>query len=159
MEAVDRRQQAVGRGRGARYRHLYKAAEARRINPGGNHITASVRETYGTAHQVGMNSNLPQFKEKEMLVRWGVEGAGLLQLPPTALIIVDPSRDMKALNNHIKWDHHQKQLLYEEEEVKVVPHAKIAKDSAGNLSCGSSNSGTYFTASEGEDCRERHMQM
>jgi len=66
---------------------------------------------------------------------------------------------MKALNNHIKWDHHQKQLLYEEEEVKVVPHSKIAKDSAGNLSCGSSNSGTYFTASEGEDCRERHMQM
>ena len=50
---------------------------------------------------------------------------------------------MKALNNHIKWDHHQKQLLYEEEEVKVVPHSKIAKDSAGNLSCGSSNSGTY----------------
>ena len=58
--------------------------------------------------QVGMNSNLPQFKDvgqveingesdlKQLFPccesRWGVEGAGLLQLPPTALIIVDPSQ-------------------------------------------------------------------
>jgi len=71
MEAMDGVGKAVGRGRGAKYRHLYQAAEARRADPGaGNSITASVRETYGTAHQVGMNSNLPQFKEKEMLVRW-----------------------------------------------------------------------------------------
>ena len=57
----------------------------RRVNPGVNPITASVRATYGTAHQVvllicafdflffsvqvGMNSSLPQFKEKEGLLR------------------------------------------------------------------------------------------
>ena len=53
-------------------------AHTRRANPGVNSITASVRSTYGNAHQVvfpsmcctdtsaqvGMNSNLPQFQEK-----------------------------------------------------------------------------------------------
>ena len=56
----------------------------RRVNPGVNPITASVSATYGNAHQVvllicayflffsvqvGMNSSLPQFKEKEGLLR------------------------------------------------------------------------------------------
>ena len=59
-------------------------AHTRRANPGVNSITASVRSTYGDAHQVvfpsmcctdtsaqvGMNSNLPQFQERrKFLVR------------------------------------------------------------------------------------------
>ena len=53
-------------------------AHTRRANPGVNSITASVRSTYGNAHQtvfpsmcctdtsaqVGMNSNLSQFQER-----------------------------------------------------------------------------------------------
>ena len=78
----------------------------------------------------------------------------------------EPFSDIKALNNHIKWDHLLKHLLYEEEEKEEVchqmtgvaakdsadgrrvPNLKTAKDSVGNSSCGSSNSGTYFTAAE-----------
>ena len=58
----------------------------RRFNPGINPITASVRSTYGNAHQVvfpsmcctdtsaqvGMNSNLPQFQERRKFLGKGV---------------------------------------------------------------------------------------
>ena len=77
----------------------------------------------------------------------------------------EPFSNMRALNNHIKWDHELKHLLFEEEKLEgEVTHQmaakdsgdgmrvpRIAKDSAGNSSCGSSNSGTYLTATEGED--------
>ena len=79
----------------------------------------------------------------------------------------EPFSDLRALNNHIKWDHELKHLLDEEKEEMTlqmkgvaanssadggrrVPHSKVAKDSTGSSSCGSSNSGTYFTATEGE---------
>ena len=55
----------------------------------------------------------------------------------------------------------EREHLLSEEDKEVAPknsadgrkglHSKTAKDSAGNSSCGSSNSGTYFTATEGED--------
>ena len=75
-----------------------------------------------------------------------------------------PFSNIRALNNHVKWDHELKHLLYVgEEEVthqiaakdsaddRRVLHSQTAKDSAGNSSCGSSNSGIYWTATEGED--------
>ena len=76
-----------------------------------------------------------------------------------------PFLDLRSLNNHIKRDHELKHLLNEEKEEMTlqmkgmavsadggrrVPHSKVAKDSTGSSSCGSSNSGTYFTATEDE---------
>ena len=79
----------------------------------------------------------------------------------------EPFSDMRALNNHIKWDHELKHLLEDEKEEMThqmkgmavnssasggrrVPRSKVAKDSTGSSSCGSSTSGTYFTATEEE---------
>ena len=151
--------------------------------------------------QVGMNSSLPQFKEKERLVKkvgklicsatnvidqaeieeesdlrggWSSMSNYLPSVKAGGRVLetsfncphcpdhCEPFSDMRALNKHVKWDHELKHLLYEEEEEvthqmaakddgRRVPHSKTAKDSVGNSSCGSSNSGTYLTAIEGED--------
>jgi len=74
-----------GRGRGAKNRHLYEEAQARRLNPGVNHITESVRATYGTAHQVGMTSSKHQLQEKKRLAneatqRWTITPTGTSSL-------------------------------------------------------------------------------
>ena len=68
----------------------------------------------------------------------------------------DPFTDIRALNNHIKWDHTLKHLLYEEEGVVVNQMNGLAvEDSAGNSAGSSGSSGTYYTATEsGEGGRD-----
>ena len=61
----------------------------------------------------------------------------------------DPFSDIKALNNHVKWDHTLKHLLYEEEGVVVNQMNGLAvEDSAGNSAGSSGSSGTYYSAIE-----------
>ena len=67
----------------------------------------------------------------------------------------DPFTDIRALNNHIKWDHTLKHLLYEEEEVVNQLNGLAVEDSAGNSAGSSGSSGTYYTAIEsGEGHKE-----
>ena len=61
----------------------------------------------------------------------------------------DPFTDIRALNNHIKWDHTLKHLLYEEEEIVDQMSGLAVKDSAGNSAGSIASSGTYYSATEG----------
>ena len=67
----------------------------------------------------------------------------------------DPFSDIRALNNHIKWDHTLKHLLYEEDVVVNQMNGLAVEDSAGNSAGSSGSSGTYYTAIEsGEGDKE-----
>merc|ERR1719206_400080 len=141
MEASAGSQKTAGKGRGARFRHLYEASR----NSGGNSITGAIRESYGLAHQAGMNSTPPKSSSKTRVVgeEWKRNPSGLgdgFGLSTVAClahvkacggvvnIVLDcphcsdgePFTDQEALRQHIKWDHELQHLLYSEDEVAYL---------------------------------------